>query len=61
MELVSQESVDSFFRKNDIDIVIHGATKPGHRNAKDASSLLLSNTKNKLGISIYARVYKKNK
>ncbi len=39
LELVDDDAVDSFFRKNSIDAVIHSAVKPGHRNAKDRSNL----------------------
>ncbi len=39
LELVDDDAVNSFFRKNSIDAVIHSAVKPGHRNAKDRSNL----------------------
>lgn len=39
-----QTSMDDFFNKNQVDIVIHSAVKPGHRNAKDLNDLLKSNT-----------------
>jgi GDP-L-fucose synthase len=45
LELLNQEAVDSYFRKNKIDVVVHSATKPGHRNAKDPTNLLDSNTR----------------
>lgn len=45
LELLDQEAVDSFFRQNGIDVVVHSATRPGHRNAKDPSNLLHNNTR----------------
>lgn len=45
LELLDQEAVDSFFDNNGIDVVVHTATKPGHRNAKDPSNLLYENTR----------------
>lgn len=39
LELVDDDAVHHFFRKNKIDVVIHSAVKPGHRNAKDTSNL----------------------
>lgn len=38
------DSVDSFFKNKNIDIVIHSAGKPGHRNAKDPTELFKTNT-----------------
>jgi GDP-L-fucose synthase len=45
LELLDQDAVDSFFRENGINVVVHSATKPGHRNAKDPSNLLHNNTR----------------
>ena len=39
LELLDDDAVNNFFKKNKIDVVIHSAVKPGHRNAKDASNL----------------------
>lgn len=39
LELVDDNAVHNFFKKNKIDVVIHSAVKPGHRNAKDTSNL----------------------
>lgn len=40
LDLSDQQAVDVWFSSHDIDVVIHGAIKPGHRNAKDFSDLL---------------------
>lgn len=45
LELLDEESVRIFFLGNRIDIVIHGAVKPGHRNAADPIRLLDANTR----------------
>ncbi len=39
LDLLSQSDVDCFFKTHKIDIVIHSAVKPGHRNADDVSNL----------------------
>lgn len=43
LDLTDTESVDNFFRKNTIDVVLHAAVKPGHRNAKDPTNLFYNN------------------
>jgi len=45
LDLTDQSQVADFFRSNAIDVVIHGAVKPGHRNAQDQSGLLDANTR----------------
>lgn len=45
LELSDEDAVRNFFTKHDIDVVIHCATKPGHRNASDPSGLIYNNTR----------------
>jgi GDP-L-fucose synthase len=45
LDLTSDDSVDAFFRENTIDVVIHSAVKPGHRNANDPTGLFFNNAK----------------
>ncbi len=45
LDLTDEIEVRDFFRKNNIDIVIHGAVKPGHRNAQDFAQQLYTNTR----------------
>lgn len=45
LNLSNENSVDEFFRNHNVDIVIHAAVKPGHRNAKDLSNLFYTNTR----------------
>ena len=39
LDLLDTEAVDSYFKDKNFDAVIHGALKPGHRNAKDPSGI----------------------
>lgn len=43
LPLEDTQKVDAFFRKHSFDVVLHCATKPGHRNANDHSELLQKN------------------
>lgn len=45
LDLSNERSVGDFFAAKSIEIVIHCAVKPGHRNAKDPSSQLYANTR----------------
>ena len=45
LDLLDEDAVRNYFRKNNIDIVVHCATKPGHRNAKDPTNLIYCNTR----------------
>ncbi len=45
LELTDEDAVRQYFSSHKIDIVIHSATKPGHRNAKDATRLFHNNTR----------------
>ncbi|MFR9619612.1 MAG: NAD(P)-dependent oxidoreductase [Rikenellaceae bacterium] len=43
LNVASQESVDDYFSRNKVDIVIHSAVKPSHRNAVDFNDILQTN------------------
>ncbi|MFA5276434.1 MAG: NAD(P)-dependent oxidoreductase [Candidatus Omnitrophota bacterium] len=43
LELLDEDAVADFFQSNAVDIVIHCAVKPGHRNAKDPANQLYNN------------------
>ncbi|MFZ2950551.1 MAG: NAD(P)-dependent oxidoreductase [Desulfuromonadaceae bacterium] len=45
LDLSDEVAVEDYFRKNEIDIVVHSAVRPGHRNAKDPSNQLYLNTR----------------
>lgn len=43
MDLYDENSVRKWFSENTVDAVIHSATKPGHRNAVDPTSVAITN------------------
>ncbi|EKE04057.1 MAG: hypothetical protein ACD_20C00109G0012 [uncultured bacterium] len=43
LDLIDENSVRDFFLNNKIDVVVHSACKPGHRNAKDPTNILYTN------------------
>jgi GDP-L-fucose synthase len=45
LNLIDTQSVDDFLRNKKFDVVLHTATKPGHRNAKDPTNLFYSNVR----------------
>jgi UDP-glucose 4-epimerase len=45
LDCSDDKSVETFFKKQSFDVVIHSATKPGHRNANDLSNLFLTNSR----------------
>jgi len=45
LELLDDGRVRDFFRQYTIDIVIHAAAKPGHRNAKEPRKVFYENTR----------------
>jgi UDP-glucose 4-epimerase len=59
LNLADEKSVDTFFKKNIIDIVIHAAVKPGHRNAKDLSNLFYTNSRMFFNLERHKDEYKK--
>ena len=45
LELINDDAVRPFFKKHAVDVVIHCALKPGHRNAKDPTNQLYADTR----------------
>lgn len=45
LNLTDEKTVANFFAANSIDVVIHSAVKPGHRNTADNSGQLHTNTR----------------
>lgn len=43
LDLADESCVRSWFVQNPVDAVIHSATKPGHRNAADKTSIAITN------------------
>jgi len=59
LELLDESAVQIYFSQHLIDIVIHSAVKPGHRNAKDSSNQLYSNTRMFFNIARNSNRFKK--
>jgi GDP-L-fucose synthase len=59
LDVFDDESVETFFRKNAVDYVIHAATKPGHRNAKDPTNLFYANTRMFFNLARFSDQYEK--
>jgi GDP-L-fucose synthase len=45
LNLVDELSVDTYLQKHEVDVVIHTAGKPGHRNAKDLNAVFYADTR----------------
>jgi UDP-glucose 4-epimerase len=45
LDLIDSDAVARYLRKHPVEAIVHAATKPGHRNAKDATGLLFANTR----------------
>lgn len=45
LNLADTQAVDAYFAAHEFDAVIHAATKPGHRNAKDPTNLFYTNVR----------------
>lgn len=45
LDLTDENKVKEYFLNNKIDIVIHSACKPGHRNAKDPTNIFCTNSR----------------
>lgn len=59
LDLLNDSAVKGFFEKNKIDIVIHSAIKPGHRNAKDTANLFYADCRMFFNITRHSHLYKK--
>lgn len=45
LDLLDELTVDAYLRKHEVDVVIHTAGKPGHRNAKDPNAVFYADTR----------------
>jgi len=59
LDLIDDDAVKHFFEKNKIDIVIHSAIKPGHRNVKDSSNLFYADSRMFFNIVRNSVLYRK--
>lgn len=59
LDLLDDDNVARFFEKNKIDVIIHSAIKPGHRNAKDPSNLFYADSRMFFNIVRYSKLFNK--
>ena len=59
LNLIDTISVDNYFNRNHIDVVIHSAVKPSHRNAKEFQNLLHFNTRMFFNLERHSDKYEK--
>ena len=59
LDLLDESTVSRYFNSHTIDVVIHSAVKPGHRNAKDPTNLFYSNTRMYYNLARHCNKYKK--
>jgi GDP-L-fucose synthase len=50
LDLTDPESLDAWFSGHNVDVVVHGAVRPGHRNAADPSRQLWTNLRMFFGL-----------
>ncbi len=43
LDLTDADAVDTWFARHGVDVVVHGAVRPGHRNAADPTRQLWTN------------------
>ena len=43
LDLADSDALDAWFARHEVDVVVHGAVRPGHRNALDPSRQLWTN------------------
>lgn len=58
-ELLDEDAVSSFIKENKIDVVMHAAIKPLHRNAKDFSDLVKNNIRMFFNLARNSEYFKK--
>ncbi len=59
LELMDENSVRDYIKNNKIDVIIHAAAKPGHRNAKDPAGIFYTNTRIFFNLARNADYYSK--
>jgi GDP-L-fucose synthase len=55
LDLTDPRALDAWFSGHEVDVVVHGAVRPGHRNAADPSRQLWTNLRMFFGIMRNAR------
>ncbi len=50
LDLADPDALDAWFAEHEVDVVVHGAVRPGHRNASDPSRQLWTNLRMFFGL-----------
>lgn len=59
LNLPDEKSVDEYFKNHRIDIVVHAAVKPSHRNVADLSDIFYTNTRMFFNLERHKNEYEK--
>ena len=59
LELVDEDAVRLFLKRHTVDVVVHCAVKPGHRNAKDPTNQLYVDTRMFFNLARNADLFQK--
>ena len=59
LDLLDEEAVKDLLKNGGFDFVIHGAAKPGHRNAKEQEKVFYESTRMFFNLARNARYFKK--
>lgn len=59
LDLLDENAVEAFFRSHDVDVVVHSAVKPGHRNAKDPTNLYYEDSRMFFNLARCSSLYQK--
>ncbi len=58
LDLTEPEALDAWFSEHKVDVVVHGAVRPGHRNAADPSRQLWTNLRMFFGLMRNAQSFR---
>lgn len=59
LDLLDEDAVSGYLKDGRFDVVVHSATKPGHRNAKEPGKVLYENTRMFFNLARNAGQFKK--
>ena len=59
LDLLDENHVEAFFRSHEVDVVVHSAVKPGHRNAKNPVNLFYEDSRMFFNLARCSRFYRK--
>ena len=59
LNVADEKSVADYLHKHTVDVVIHAAVKPSHRNAKDFSNIFYINTRMFFNLERYKEYFEK--